>query len=159
MKCSSNEIQLMTEMFESFPAYKKDGWCHSDCLQAYGPGVKLSSFGEVPGSVTYYGKLQVNLISYIISYTLRYKEEYKKQEKSKKRDGGHAGSQLQTEVCQKESESSLKLLWKGKGFAKTEKNDAVLALLCCCSLQDLSVSPQESWGIFVSAVLFPDLAT
>lgn len=24
MKCSSNEIHLRTEMFQSFPAYKKD---------------------------------------------------------------------------------------------------------------------------------------
>lgn len=48
--------------------------------------------------MTYYGKLQANLISYNISYILRYKEEYKKQEKSKKRDGTHAGPQLQTEV-------------------------------------------------------------
>lgn len=73
MKCGSNEIQLMTEMFPSFPAYKKDGWCHPDFLQAYGPDVKLSSFGEVLRSVTYCGKLQANLISYSISYILRYK--------------------------------------------------------------------------------------
>lgn len=70
MKCSIDELQLMTEMFQSFPAYKK-GRCNHDCLQAYSPGVKQSSSGEMLRGVTCYGKLQANLMSHFIQLHIK----------------------------------------------------------------------------------------